>query len=300
MENRGFKRKTIEKTIRNKINTWLKTITDESLREKIKEHYIVTGGAIASMLQGDLPNDYDIYFDNVDVAADVAEYYLKQLPPSANYRTEEMKIEKQSGRVSIFIRSSGIAGVENNQVSYEYFELNGGEGVDTYLEQFATEDKGKYLPAVITTNAISLTDDIQIILRFVGAPSEIHKNFDYIHCTNWFTERNGVELNQPALESILAKELKYVGSLYPVCSLFRIRKFIRRGWSITAGEIFKIAYDCSKLNLDDISTLRDQLVGVDSAYFNEILRIIDKSDRNIDRTYLFELVNRVFDESEEK
>jgi hypothetical protein len=50
---RGFKRKTIVQTIENKMNAWIKTLP-ESMREKVNNDYIVTGGAIASMLLGDL------------------------------------------------------------------------------------------------------------------------------------------------------------------------------------------------------------------------------------------------------
>jgi hypothetical protein len=147
----------------------------------------------------------------------------------------------------------------------------------------------------MTTNAITLTDQIQIVLRFVGPANEIHKNYDFVHTTNYFTESEGAILNQPALESILARELKYVGSLYPICSVFRIKKFIQRGWTITAGEMLKIAWDISKLNLNDREVLQDQLTGVDAAYFNQLISML-KEGEEIDRTYLFELVNRVFDQ----
>jgi hypothetical protein len=71
---RGFKRKTIEQTIRTKVKEWLASIDDIELRGVVKEHYIVTGGAITSMLLGDLPNDYDIYLDDTAVAARLANY----------------------------------------------------------------------------------------------------------------------------------------------------------------------------------------------------------------------------------
>ena len=57
---RGFKRKTIEQTIRNKMKSWFASIDDIELRDELKKHYIVTGGAITSMLLGDLPNDIEV------------------------------------------------------------------------------------------------------------------------------------------------------------------------------------------------------------------------------------------------
>ena len=108
-----------------------------------------------------------------------------------------------------------------------------------------------------------------------------------------------MELRVEALESTLARELKYVGSRYPVCSMFRLKKFIKRGWTITAGEMLKIAWDISKLDLNDREVLQDQLTGVDAAYFRQIIDLLAKDDKPIERTYLFELINRIFDEDQE-
>lgn len=297
---RGFKTKTIESTIREKIKGWLASIDDIALRDDIKRHYIVTGGAITSMLLGDLPNDYDIYIDDVDVAARLANYYVSRLPEVDNEKTRLpiVEVPHSRDRVTIKVKSAGIAGEDINQSEYDYFEAypNAGTRIAQYLDGVMQKDTGRYTALAITTNAITLTDKVQIVLRFVGPANEIHKNYDFVHTTNYFTEAEGVVLNQPALESILARELRYVGSLYPVCSLFRIKKFIRRGWTITAGEMLKIAWDISKLDLSNVAILQDQLTGVDAAYFNQIISLIKEEGKPIERTYLFELVNRVFDE----
>lgn len=297
---RGFKRKTIEQTIRNKIKGWLGSIDDIALRDEVRKHYIVTGGAITSMLLGDLPNDYDIYLDDPDVAAKLANYYVSRLPSVENEKTRTpiVEVPPERNRVTIRIKSAGIAGEEVEQEKYEYFESypDPSSKIASYLDGAAQKNTGKYTALAITTNAITLSDQIQIVLRFVGPANVIHKNYDFVHTTNYFTESEGVVLNQPALESVLARELKYVGSLYPICSVFRIKKFIQRGWTITAGEMLKICWDISKLNLNDREVLQDQLTGVDAAYFNQLIGLLEEG-KEIDRTYLFELVNRVFDEN---
>lgn len=62
--------------------------------------------------------------------------------------------------------------------------------------------------------------------------------------------------------------------------------------------MLKIGWDISKLNLNDIDVLKDQLVGVDAAYFHQMLSILE-NNKDIDRTYLFEIINRVFDSVDE-
>ena len=119
-----------------------------------------------------------------------------------------------------------------------------------------------------------------------------------MHTTNYYTEAEGLVLNIDAVISTITKELRYVGSRYPICSLFRIRKFLKREWTITAAELFKISWDINKLELENFDVLQEQLVGVDAAYFQEIISILKKeyeSGKPLERTYLFELLARVSD-----
>jgi hypothetical protein len=55
------------------------------------------------------------------------------------------------------------------------------------------------------------TEDLQIVLRFSGNVTQIHKTFDFVHATNYFTFEEGLVTNV-AVESILTKSLRYQGS----------------------------------------------------------------------------------------
>jgi len=161
--------------------------------------------------------------------------------------------------------------------------------------------RNKYRVQYITSNAITLSDQIQIVLRFQGDPEEIHKNYDFVHCTNyWVSDAKKLVLRQEALECILAKELRYIGSRYPLCSVIRLRKFISRGWTVNAGQILKMLFQVSQLDLTDPVVLEDQLVGVDSAYFSQVIsqlknRVDEKGNPiNVDGTYLCTLIDKIF------
>ena len=171
---------------------------------------------------------------------------------------------------------------------------------DDYIEKLVKEVEGdgkeRFRPIFLSENAITLSDKIQIVLRFYGPPEEIHKNYDYVHATNYFWLKDGqLVLKSSALESLLSRRLVYQGSLYPLCSLFRMRKFMERGWKITAGEITKIGLQLSELNLKDPVILREQLIGVDAAYFYELLRMIESSERDLDASYLIQLIDELSD-----
>ena len=152
----------------------------------------------------------------------------------------------------------------------------------------------------MTSNAITLSDQIQIVIRFWGEVEDIHKNYDFAHCTcAWSSWNNELSLPTKALECIINKELYYMGSKYPLCSIIRSRKFINRGYTINAGQYLKMCMQLNELNLKDISILQDQLVGVDSSYFNMMIEAIGKKQQNepnwaLDNGYLFEIINRIF------
>jgi len=215
--------------------------------------------------------------EKVEVDADLMDFY------------EMSSLSKEEGRVFIYIGSIGVAAESK-------IDLNDCENPLDEEGVVDEEDKTKpkYRPVFFSSNAITLSDKIQIVTRFYGDAQQIHSNFDFVHATNYWTSDEGkVVFSMEAYEACHTKELIYVGSKYPVCSLFRMRKFISRGFTINAGEILKIAMNINEFDLTNVKVLRDQLIGVDSAYF---MRLIDaiKNKEKIERFYLAELINRMF------
>lgn len=280
--------KNIGKALKYKMDDWIKSIEDKDIKERIKKDALITGGALVSLLTGEEPNDYDVYFRTYESCKAVAEYYAELWS-----KTHDMKvtIEAKDGRVTAFVKSAGVA-EEDNGISDK-------TEPDAFKEEPA-KDKPEYRPRFFSTNAISLSDKIQLVIRFYGEVSEIHTNYDFIHCTcSYDYNSNKVELPARALESIINKELYYSGSKYPLCSIIRTRKFISRGWTINAGQYLKMCLQLNELNLKDLKVFADQLAGVDSAYFSEAIAQIQKKqeeepDFKVDNSYLFEIINRIF------
>jgi hypothetical protein len=136
------------------------------------------------------------------------------------------------------------------------------------------------------------------VLRFYGSPEQIHENYDFIHCTcSWEASTGELRLPEKALVSIINKRLKYKTSKYPLCSFIRTRKFLKRGWHIDAGQYLKMAWDLNKLDLKNMSVLEDQLTGVDAAYFQEVINLLNdhvKGGKEIDDAYLVQVVDKIF------
>lgn len=270
-----MKLKTINKLICKKFNAWANSITNDSARKLVMDNSIITGGSIVSLLMGEEVNDFDIYFRNHQTCLAVANYY-------AAFFEGSVEIRDVGGLISI--RTT-------QEVTYRGDE----EASDETPIAVKSEDE-KFNAIYLSSNAITLSDKIQLVLRFYGEPEQIHENYDFIHCTcYWKSWDSQLVTPERALTSMMTQELIYAGSKYPLCSLIRIRKFIARKWTINAGQMLKIVMQLNDLNLNNIEVLRDQLVGVDSAYFAQVLEALsEKGKETVDTPYLLEIIDRIF------
>ena len=329
-------RKMINKIIQKKIDDWINSIDDNDLKKLVKRDVIVTGGCITSMFLKEKINDYDIYFKTLETTFKVADYYAKKMalkydekhiyaqilearsggdfgwdPVEGGLENSDVKNyipnkeEPLKYRVRCFIKSAGAVGdpetdlEEGSEESDEYVTIEPSlETIESEKEKDSKERK-KYSPVYMSSNAITLSDKIQIILRFYGEPDVIHQNYDFVHVTNYWTYDTKLVTNIAALEAILAKQLRYVGSRYPLASIIRTRKFIRRGWSCNAGQYVKMAMQLNELDLCNIDVLEDQLTGVDVAYFHQVISYIKENKRDMPKEdfapYFIEVVNKIFD-----
>lgn len=211
-------------------------------------------------------------------------------------------------RVEIFIQSQGFVG-DNPDEEYDYFEGREVSAAEDFIDKsLATNEEGlngkgeKYRTVFMSSNAITLSDKIQIVIRFFGEPSEIHDTYDFIHATNYWTKKEGLVTNTRALEALLAKELVYSGSRYPLASIFRTRKFIKREWTCHVGNFVKMAMQLNEMDLTQPDILEEQLTGVDAAYLFQIIKAVkekrkDDPDFEFNSTYICTLVDRMMGES---
>ena len=313
MDQRGMQRKTIKRTLIQKLEEWVGSIDDSYLVSLIKKDTIVTGGSIASMLLGEKVNDYDIYFKTLETTQRVAEYYVAKFNAAKVIKSEGTLSDHtpvvcrdviknikgyEEDRICIKIKSAGVAHEEMSE--YKYFETRPEEEQQDFMESLgaleSSEDKPKYRPVFLSQNAITLSDRMQIVIRFHGLPSQIHDNYDFVHAMSYFDwDTKELVIPAAAMESMMSKTLYYHGSLYPLCSIFRAKKFIERGWHISAGQLLKIMWQISEVDLKDRLVMQEQLIGVDAAYMHMLFQALQDVDpQKINSTYVGEIIDRIF------
>src|ERR1044072_138123 len=313
-----MKVKTIQKILQSKFNSWVESITDDNVKKLVQDHTIITGGCIPSMLLQEPVNDFDVYFENKKTALAVANYYVNEFRKINEHKFKDsgksidIYVEDKDDRIKIYIKSAGIAGAAGEN-DYQYFESRPPEEGEDYIEsivkQVSEQDetivndatKDKYRPVFLSANAITLSDKIQIVIRFYGDAATIRQHYDYEHCASfWLSSTGKLHLNANAMQALLTKELVYIGSKYPICSIIRTRKFIKRGWTINAGQYLKMCFQVSKLDLENLEVLEDQLIGVDAAYFGQLINALkEQKERDggafkFDYGYLATIIDKIF------
>jgi len=281
----GRKKSSIRKALREKLDEWIASTDDVDLQHLIKRDVIVTGGSIASMLLGKPVNDYDVYFKTKETTLAVAKYYVNwfnSLDRNVKVEVKEAQLKNCKGetedRVVVYVPSAGVA-----------------DASDAATPDI--ESGVKYVPVFLSTNAITLSNDVQIVIRFYGSPKEIHNNYDFAHAMSYYDyQKDVLEVPAEALECLLSRHLVYRGSLYPIASIFRMKKFLERGWRITAGQQLKIMWQISELNLKDREVLTEQLTGVDQAYLRMLIEALKEVDMDIvNSTYVATIIDRIFE-----
>lgn len=306
----GFKPTTIKRVLRKKLESIAASFADEKLSRIFLSDSLICGGSITSLMQGETPNDYDVYFKSMDTAEVFARYYASIAAEMSGKKvaveryTAENTEGKLEDRLRIRINSSGIAELEDVPDEEDLFANDQVDhvSVDNVEEVIPVIEKMKKTPyrlIYVTDNAITLSNKVQIILRFQGNKDTIYRNFDFLHTNMSYNyQLDELDYNKDTLSSVMSKTLVYNGSLYPLASLIRLRKFIQRGWRVSAGQILKIAFQVNKLDLENKRVLQEQLIGVDQTFMDQLYRQIGKSDSKVDDTYIAQLIDKIFGDSE--
>ena len=309
-----MKAKTIKQVLVKKHEDWVKSIESKELRAMVRKNSIITGGCIASMLLGEKVNDYDIYFTDKETVVAVAQYYIDQFvklnknksttlghETSAEIGVDKiyLRLQVEEDRVKIKLNSRDLRPAAEEGFQFTDDPEVDAETAETHAEDPNPEDPlPRYRPVYLSANAITLSDKVQIVIRFYGKAETIHENYDFDHCKcYWESATKNLTLPAVALEALLTKELKYSGSKYPLASIIRTRKFINRGFTINAGQYLKMALQLNKIDLFDRETLEDQLIGMDAVYFAKLLAAIPPDrviNGKVDEHYVMTLIDRFF------
>lgn len=128
--------------------------------------------------------------------------------------------------------------------------------------------------SVDTDSALSVILDghrVQFIKCVFGTPEEVIGKFDFTICQAAFDLKNGFTFGGEFFAHLAQRRLVFnISAEYPICSLYRSRKFIKRGFSFSGIEAIKLGLRIQALDLSTYADLRKQLMGIDTLFLKEL------------------------------
>ena len=149
---------------------------------------------------------------------------------------------------------------------------------DNFVSSF---DKGESPTFTTTDTAWTHIDEdkvtYQLICAEFGEPSEVIKKFDFSCCMGAWEPEKGFILDKQFLKHCSQHRLVFNANAgFPICSMWRAIKFIKRGWKLPAIESIKLALSINHLNLTNHAELKRQLLGIDTLFLKELTDALEK------------------------
>jgi hypothetical protein len=171
-----------------------------------------------------------------------------------------------------------------NDIDLYFKDIEAIEKVNKYIndEIILKNKKGELL--FKSDNAITYKIEghiIQLIIKVIGKIYDIMDQFDYTIClAGYDISSDTFEFPQEFLLHNSQKKLVFTNNTkYPICSMFRLNKYINRGYKITGIEMIKIALAINNLNLENYIDLKEQLEGIDTFMLQDLTKeFLDKQD----------------------
>jgi len=127
----------------------------------------------------------------------------------------------------------------------------------------------KVYPTYLSKNALTLSNGVQLIFRFIGEPKEVFSTFDYEHCKVYWRPNplglllGSVHYEGRSQESIAKNELIYTGNTrFVLSAISRLNKFIKRGWGISPSSLLSLALSVNKVDWSSREALEEELLGI--------------------------------------
>ena len=114
--------KNIKKHLKAKLRDWTEHIDNAEVKKVVEENTIITGGAMVSLLMGERPHDYDVYFRTKEACIEVAKYYVDKWNETHNDKPVSLRVG-EDGSVKCFVQSKGIADEDEEKksdISYNF------------------------------------------------------------------------------------------------------------------------------------------------------------------------------------
>lgn len=109
-----------------------------------------------------------------------------------------------------------------------------------------------------------------------GDPKTIFNYYDFTVCMAAYQFREdgkeeGFVFGEDFFKHIGQRRLVFhTGTMFPICSMLRVMKYVKKGFFITGMELLKIGLSIHSLKMETYADLRRQLQGIDTAFLSDL------------------------------
>jgi hypothetical protein len=112
---------------------------------------------------------------------------------------------------------------------------------------------------------------VQLVKVLTRTPAEVISSFDFTICQAGFDLDDGFIFGEDFFQHLAQRRLVFnIKAEYPICSLYRARKFIKRGFSLSGIEAIKLGLCIHSLEINTYADLRKQLMGIDTMFLRDL------------------------------
>lgn len=221
----------------------LRGYVGEPLWSHLKEHnVIIAGGALTSVFSLQPVNDIDIFCSSAEDLENMKKLLLHDM-----YYEESDAFHAEITAAPI--RDNAMLGETDSAITIQNVETR------------------------------SIYQLVKLPHLFYGVDRQmIIDSFDFtISMANYCPMLNVFQFNDNFFTHLAQRRLVFnPKTKYPFPSLFRAKKFMKRGYTLTNVELMKIALACHDLPMPTIQDLKKQLMGVDIMLLRPLWEQLDK------------------------
>lgn len=197
--------------------------------------------------------------------------------------------------------TSVFSGTKINDYDIYFKDILEYKKLRTVFDSLKKANGSLYSPEVETEHVVSYKID-NIIFQLIkfdemfNVVEYLLAKFDFRVCMAAFSfKEKKFYIDENFLHDLAKKELVYNIGDFPIATLFRLRKFLYKGFKISGCNIIKLALRVNNIEIKTYKQLKRQLIGIDTVFLKDLLNDLE-DEQYKEKQYDFALFLRMIDQ----
>lgn len=156
--------------------------------------------------------------------------------------------------------------------------------------------------SAITLKLNGMSFQFIVLPEACGITEAVLSGFDYttVMAAYEFVHSEFVVEESFTLSALEKKLIFNPDSKFPIAALFRVRKYLAKGFKISGVELVKIAFAIHALKFESYKDVKRQLLGIDTIFLKEFTDSLDKMDSDYSYQKFLSCLNSYIEEKFEE